>query len=79
MRFSRSNLSKLRSRRASIDRRFSKAEWRLAEDPMANTVHLSEMMDKLAAQSAELSRQIDDEQAADERRALRQALLANCQ
>jgi len=76
--FNRSNLSKLTSRRAGVDKRISKAEWRLANDELANTVHLSEMVDKLTAESAKLTAEIGRETQAAERQALRRTLVANC-
>jgi hypothetical protein len=78
VKFTRADVSKLTSQRASVDRRYSKAEWRLNNDPFANTVHLSEMMERFAERSAELTAAIAVEVAVDERKALRQALLANC-
>ena len=78
MRFERANISKLISTRRSVDRRIGKADWRMANDPMANLARLSTQVDELEAKSAELTKAIDHELAVDERRALRQALLANC-
>jgi hypothetical protein len=78
MRFERASISKLISARRSVDRRIGKADWRMANDPMANLARLSTLVDELMEKSASLTKAIDHELAVDERRALRQALLANC-
>jgi hypothetical protein len=78
VKFARTDLSKLRSQRANIDRKISKAQWRLDNDPLVDTVRMSVLTEALTATSGELTTAIDVEIAVDERRALRQALLANC-
>lgn len=75
MRFERSELSRLTSRRAKLERRIGKLTWRIANDPMANLVGLSTERDRLYEAAADVTLRIAAEQHADERRTLRKALL----
>ena len=74
-RFERSELSKLRSTRRSIERRISKAQWRMEHDPSADLARLSTRIDEMCDDASELTLSIAVELHADERRTLRQALL----
>ena len=65
----------MRSVRRSIERRISKAEWKMANDPMADLARLSERCDRMYEDAAQLTLQIAAELHTDERRTLRQQLL----